>query len=307
MGCCRSKTDDTMVNELNTCAQHGYIGPLIELIEKHKEDINVQDKHMCTPLFWAIMFDKPDVVQALINKGADICLKDEDGKTPFMKACSMRLSDKPCSKQILEKILEKGKLIGRLPNVMNSRDKDGNTALLNSITSHVHNDVTEWLIDIGADLNVKDEFGNTALLRAITLKNIETAKRLVSKGAELYHKDELGYTALTKAIAHIDSVDTSLTENILSCLSDLSLIDEQTVIGECALSLALDRGQDRIALDLMRRGRLNRTDSQGRTALMHAILGKCVRKVEICRGLVDSSQLDNLDAADKVSLSVFLN
>lgn len=299
MGCCNSKADDTKDNKLNTCAQHGYIEPLKDLIEENKE-IDVQDKHKCTALFWAIMFDKTDIVQLLIDKSADIFCRDENEDTPFIKACSIR-----ANRQILDKIVQQASSLGRLHDIINCKDKDGNTALLNSIVNNVHNEITEFLINVGSDLNAKDKFGNTPLLRAITFKNVETAKRLILMGAELHHKDQLGFTALTMSITYMGQNDTTLTESILSRHPDAQLINELTVSGQSALMAALDRNQDDIAQSLIRLGAVvDVVDAEGKTALMHAMCGKCW---STCRLLLGPGLAVDLEAMDKSGRTVLIH
>ena len=44
---------------------------------------NVADNNKLTPLFWAVRMRRPELVTALLNKGADITVRDSRGKDVF--------------------------------------------------------------------------------------------------------------------------------------------------------------------------------------------------------------------------------
>jgi ankyrin repeat protein len=50
------------------------------------ENINEQDKKGKTPLHFACIYNNFEITQFLINKGANIHLKDENGNTPLFDA-----------------------------------------------------------------------------------------------------------------------------------------------------------------------------------------------------------------------------
>lgn len=63
------------------------------LMVKHlllaKANPNVPDSEGRTPLHWAAYIGRPDIAEALIGSGADVHLKDNDGKTPLQLATEM--------------------------------------------------------------------------------------------------------------------------------------------------------------------------------------------------------------------------
>jgi len=46
-----------------------------------------------TPLFWAVFYDRRDVVKFLISKGADVNKKAKDGETPLHVALRLGHND----------------------------------------------------------------------------------------------------------------------------------------------------------------------------------------------------------------------
>lgn len=77
----------------------------IKQIEEHNGNINVQDEHYgTTPLIAAIEYQSsPEIVQFLIDKGADVKLENEEEETPLMAAI---LRNNTSAAKILLKKLE---------------------------------------------------------------------------------------------------------------------------------------------------------------------------------------------------------
>lgn len=72
----------------------------------------------------------------------------------------------------------------------------GETPLLLSI-KYCNREITEYLIEKGADLNLKDyRYGDTPLISALQKEDFITAKYLIEKGADVNAKNKKGETAL---------------------------------------------------------------------------------------------------------------
>ncbi len=56
---------------------------IIEILIDAGADVNSRDAEGQTPLMWAAESNAPEVVQLLLDKGANASLKDEYGKTAF--------------------------------------------------------------------------------------------------------------------------------------------------------------------------------------------------------------------------------
>jgi uncharacterized protein len=92
-------------------------------------------------------------VVALIEGGADIELKDRDGRTPLINAVSVDYY-----LPLIEYLLEKGANI-------NAQDKAGWSAL-HFCAQNNRIELAEFLIKNGATVDIKDQWGATPLMRA---------------------------------------------------------------------------------------------------------------------------------------------
>lgn len=59
-----------------------------------------------------------------------------------------------------------------------------------------HQEIIEFLLDIGADVNIRDETESTPLITAACRGNREIANMLIAKGADINARDDNGYTPL---------------------------------------------------------------------------------------------------------------
>ena len=101
-------------------------------------------------------YDNQETVKALIEAGADVNAKDEDGNTPFHFAKDA---------EIARLLIDKG------ANV-NAKNNKGETPLHFAKNA----EIAQLLIDKGADMNAKNNKGETPLYKA---KNAEIAQLLI--------------------------------------------------------------------------------------------------------------------------------
>ena len=100
------------------------------------------------PIVYASLYCKPDIVEALLQNGADVNVRNE-GRTSLQHAAWMGYTD------IVFVLLDD-------PNIdLNAIDNDGNTALHLSVFNDCK-DVYEMLIDVGADTSIVNKDGETA-------------------------------------------------------------------------------------------------------------------------------------------------
>lgn len=134
----------------------------IASIDKQPELVNFQDHHKATALMLIcyVNYDKVETmfksdtdrlpyVNLLIEKGADIHIRDKDGWTAV---CWASWSGVP---SITKRLAELGADI-------NIRDKEGNTPLMMAAMRGNHEVVT-YLLEHGADINATCQNGMTAL------------------------------------------------------------------------------------------------------------------------------------------------
>jgi len=126
-----------------------------------------------------INFEK---VKELINKGADIEAKNNDGKTSLMIASNNGHSE------VVKLLLEKGADI-------EAKNENGRTSLM--MASHKgHSEIVKLLLENGANIEAKNVNGETSLMYASSNGNSEVVKLLLEKGADIEAKENDGYTSL---------------------------------------------------------------------------------------------------------------
>ncbi|MCK5681218.1 ankyrin repeat domain-containing protein [bacterium] len=129
-----------------------------------------------------------EMAKLLIQKGADLHAKDENGKTPLMKACSTVDPDKETAKFFIDK-----------GNGVNDVDKTGKTALMWACEPFFDKGIFKTLIKYGANPQAIDHFHRTVLMWACKHNKKEFVDFLLNQGVELNAGDKDGSTALSYA------------------------------------------------------------------------------------------------------------
>jgi ankyrin repeat protein len=172
-----------------------------------------------TALHKAASNDKLEIVELLLQKGADIEAKDKYGYTVLHKAA--RYS----KLEIVNLLLEKGANI-------EAKDKYGETAL-HKAASNNKLEMVELLLQKSADIEAKDKYGYTVLHKAARYSKLETVNLLLEKGANIEAKDEDGDTALHKA-AHYSKLE--IVDLLLQKGADIKAIGRYGTASDNALS-----------------------------------------------------------------------
>ncbi len=177
-----------------------------------------------TPLMQTAWLGTPEVAKLLIDKGADVKAKDNEGMTPLMYAGYFpRNVDESQFRSILVHGNTKEMRFGIIKTLMaagamdvNARDMEGHyqTPLMDAAFSNVPEIVTA-LIQAGADVNAKDRYGRTALGIAVERSTTpEIVRVLIQAGADVNAKDGIGWPPLMYAAG------LSLSPEIVKLLID---------------------------------------------------------------------------------------
>ncbi|MEO6236055.1 MAG: ankyrin repeat domain-containing protein [Vicinamibacterales bacterium] len=163
------------LERLFEAAKTGEVAQVREIISRHPELRSARRDNGDTPLMAALYRGQRDVVQLLIDSGADLDV--------FAAAATGRLRE----------------LTGALRSAaaVSALSYDGWTALhLAAFFGHL--DATRSLLDAGADVNVvsRNTLTNTPLHAAAAGKHVEVALLLLERGASCGTADAGGYTAL---------------------------------------------------------------------------------------------------------------
>jgi ankyrin repeat protein len=193
-----------------------------------------------SPLMFAIWIHegREGNVKALLDAGADVGVKDDNGLTPLYWAAFSS------SKDVLDLILEKG----------NYNDTIHMAACRGDLNR------VKMLVESGIDVNTKDEFGCTPLHWAVLAESPEVADFLISNGAELNAKDSQNLTPLMAARG------ASVLELLIS--KGVDIHGQDALQGRTKLHMACSEG-DKDAVELLIRSGadVNLRDNRGATPL----------------------------------------
>ena len=207
-----------------------------------------------SPLVFAIWLreGREDNVKVLLDAGADIDVKDDNGLTPLYWAAF------DSSKDVLDLILARGNYANTI-----------HLAACRGDLSRV-----KTLIKEGTDVNARDGFGCTPLHWAALAKSPEVADFLIVKGADLNAEDSRNLTPLMAACA------LPVVELLISKGADIQ--GQDALQGQTKLHMACVGGEKEVADLLIRRGAdVNLRDKRGATPLWIAARGGHKEIVEL--------------------------
>lgn len=177
------------------------------------ENVDVKDKHGMTPLYYAAANGHKNVCEYLISQGADVNAGHEIGFVPLSGALNNRT----------EKGVEIFKLL-----VAHGADitiNIGGYTLLHQAVSSCHNEsvrnIAEFLISKNADINARGYQYKTPLHM---VGCPELARLLILKGADIEARDKDGQTPLWKACS---DANVDISELLISKGADVNAKDNR--------------------------------------------------------------------------------
>ena len=157
----------------------------VTLVTRYNGDLDKQDNNGLTALCHASHSGHSNVVQILLEGGADPNIQEEYGWTALMYASHNGYFE------VVQMLLEGG----ADPNI---QKKNGWTALMYS-SENSHPEVVKILLKRGAHPNIHDEYGWTALMYASHNGHSELVQILLKGGADPNIQEENRWTALMYA------------------------------------------------------------------------------------------------------------
>ena len=162
-------------------------------------DIEVKDKEGRSPLHRVSVLGNFAIVKMLVKAGAGVCVTDTEGDTCLTLAAYFGHT-------------QTVRYLVSVPEVDVNHSADDNFTALHVAAQENHAEVVEVLIDAGADIEAKNEKGSSPLHRACSEGALDTVKLLVKAGAGVRVADNRGETCLMYAVyrGHTETVRTLL-------------------------------------------------------------------------------------------------
>jgi hypothetical protein len=167
-----------------------------------------------TPLIAAIFANNYDIVELLINKGANVNDEGKYGFTPLLAAVNSSNHEKEkgeenyrVSYNIVQLLIDRGAKVSQL-------NKDGANPIENAI--HGSNiEIIDLLFNEGVKINDKNGSGNTPLHLAVYENNPGIVNFLINKGADINEINDRNMTPLLVAKSKLEyRRDRTEDENI---------------------------------------------------------------------------------------------
>jgi ankyrin repeat protein len=210
-----------------------------ELLDRAPELLHTGDMRSNQPIHWAVMTRQIDIIDALLERGADINVARADGGRPihltngdyYYRGWRDVPSDHQTTPaQVLDHLRSRGAYvdintaasIGDLNRVKELLDEDplranrvsdyvtyyvGSGSPLNNAAARGHMDIVKLLLEHGADPNLPEEGiapRGHALYSAVANRRFEIAKLLLEHGAYPNPEVESSADALSRAISNSD-------------------------------------------------------------------------------------------------------
>lgn len=235
---------------------------VVEVLLEYGADVNVTMSHMHTPLMSAARNNHTPVVKLLCENGADVNAADVSGRTALANAFTC--FSHPIDPLLVMHLIDAGA-------DLNFPDISGETPLLNGLMG-VSNDAMKVLIMNGMDVNARDDGGRTTLRRVAEAGNVEIISCMLEHtDIDVNVRDERGWTALAGAVAQgrLTVVDRLLREPGIDvgvrlfprrCTPLFYVANHPGPNARLIAERLLDAGAD-----------VNARDCYGQTALMQAI------------------------------------
>jgi ankyrin repeat protein len=222
------------------------------LLEKGAE-IEARDEEGQTPLIRAASAAQTGIVKLLLDKGARIEARDKYGNTALMStACG------GCAVIDMGDTFDSARLLVARGASVEARNKRGDTALMTAVSSG-QTRIANLLLEKGANIEDRDSDGNTPLILAAPsgfttstgmVSTAGTVKMLLDHHCDINARNKKGQTALMAAVSEEGASEASqIVSLLLSRGADTSI---QDINGNTALTLAKKNGYTRAARLLMK-------------------------------------------------------
>ena len=170
---------------LTYCLDNFNTQVFVYLVESGKGNIESRDKYGNSPMINASWYGRLDLMQYILDKGADVNGRAPGGWDPLISAAY---------KNRVHSI----KFLVKAGANLESRDKWGGTSIM-SAANEGHIEAVQVLLELGANIDATDSEGSTALFNAVKEGIYDLVKLLIEKGADVKKRDNEGKSILDYA------------------------------------------------------------------------------------------------------------
>ena len=296
-------------------AVYGYCTKeVLQALIDHGADVNAntyKDSNCLTALMLACAKRNVDAIHVLLKAGSNVNIVDNVGQT-----CLMRAVHTHCCKEVLQAIIDHGADVNarskhnitaltvacderhvdaihvllKAGSNANVVDNVGQTYLMRAVHKHCCKEVLQAIIDHGADVNATDKYDQTALMMACFTKHVD-----VDAGSDTNIVDKNGFACL------MDAVRADCCEGMLQTIIDRGAsVNATDKANATALMMACYRSHSNAIHVLLKAGSdVNIADNNGMTCLMHAVAAH--RSQELLQAIIDHGAEVNATTKDNTT------
>ncbi len=167
-------------DEIHDAAKKGDLEKIQKILDKNPELLDTPDKSGFTPLHWAVIYGKKDMIEYLIGRGADIKGHREAlrGWTPLQAALFAYNND------VADLLVIHGAL--------DDLDREEGLTYLYQAASSGNASLIDKLIEKGMPAAARNKYGDTPLHKVAVKGHISAAEALLKNGADIDAKNLKG-------------------------------------------------------------------------------------------------------------------
>jgi len=247
--------------EFHEAAKRDQVDKLRKLLSKDENWLEKGDKYRRTPLHSASRYGAFEAARFLLDRGADMNVKDESRNTPLHLASIFRHDE------IVDLLIQHKADV----NILNVQGQ----APLHLASLYGNPESIKLLLEGGAKINIRDADGNTPLHIAVLYRNPENLDEILKENLDIDALNTEGYTPLHLSVRRPDN--EKAIELLLQQGADINITDPS---GRNALHISVASYQRGYIGFLTSKGiDINSQDNDGNTALHYPLMNVLKNKL----------------------------
>jgi len=248
-------------DKFHEAAKKDQVDKLQELLSTNENWLEKRDKYQRTPLHSAARYGAYSAARFLLDRGADINVKDEKGNTPLHLASIYRHDE------IIDLLIQHKADV----NMLNAQGQ----APLSLASLYGNPESIKLLLSGGAKTTIGDADGNTPLHIAVLYRHHENLDEILRVNPDIDATNTEGYTPLHLAVRRPDN--EKAIELLLQQGADVNIPDPA---GRNALLVSVGSNQKEYIELLVSKGiDIDSQDNDGNTALHYPLMNVLKNKM----------------------------